>query len=518
MKKCNGTFLAVLFLANFAFAQSLSEVGFYNRCYSHLTGKPVPLGNATMAQIRAGKMKALDACNTLLDKAVLDPNGPLINRNDAEARAVLNNFYDFHRTWFPTNNVEQIQEYSEEMSRGTMDIYDSTEPSLALTRAMFAQNSKYVDVLTLGRGFHAQREENQAVKNMIGWNVTFPARRLYGNNAGFDQNLFNFRSITEGFIQNDIAQGVPYTSTFINLPKIEVGELVGIRIAGESANIPNVSLHPLGDDKRGSDQPGLNYSFDLFQTYGGGVLGMPIYFMLNYGHGRGLEANGSTKVPRRWSQTNMNTFLCADLPALRESDVKQFLVGNSSAPFRNSNSCIMCHATLDPMAYTARNLVIGNSDYQALNGSLEQAKSALHLVSYRAELPSVSGWPSEPVANFHRQVPTGRLYFRSMTGELVDKPLNGIDSLGAAMTQTKDYYYCAAKRYFEFFTGIQVPLYDRMNPANAEVNRKLSDEAVADRLFVEGLGEDLSKSQSVRSLVKQIMASKYYRQVNYREK
>lgn len=468
-----------------------------------------------MAQVRAGSLKAIDACKSLLDKAELEVSGPLVQRSDKEARAVLNTFYNFHRTWFTANTVEQIQEYSEEMSRGTMDIYDSTEPGLALTRAMFARNAQYRDVLTLGQGVRAQREQDEAVRSRIGFNVTFPGRRVYGNNSGLDQNLFNFRAMSGGFDGNsDTTQ-----ASFVTLPKIEVGELVGVRIATDNATIPNLSLQPLGADKRGNEQPGLKFSFNLFETLGGGILGSPIYMMLNYGHGRGLEANGTTKVPRRWSQTNMESFLCAELPALRENDIKQYVVGNSSAPFRNSASCVMCHATLDPMAYTARNVVVGNSDYAQLSaGARAHSKTALHMATYRADFASVSGWPSEPVANFHRQTPSGRLFFRSMTGALVDRQVTGVAQLGAAMAETKDYYYCAAKRYFEYFTGITVALYDRSNPANEELNRKLSTESFEDRKYVESLGEELQRSQSVRQLVKQIMSSKYYRAVNYRDK
>ncbi|KYG70256.1 hypothetical protein AZI85_14010 [Bdellovibrio bacteriovorus] len=495
-------------------AQTMSEAALFNRCYTQLTGKPVPLKHATMIQIKAGKVKALDACNSLLDKAELDASGPLINRNDKEARAVLNNFYNFHRTWFPTNAVEQIQEYNEELARGTMDIYDSTEPGLALTRAMFARGAEYKDVLTLGWGVHAQREENAAVRSQIGWNVNFPARRLYGNHAGFNENLFNFRALTGGFNGNSDTTN----SMFLHLPKIEVGELVGIRIKSESVMIPNVSLQPLGADRRGNEQEGLNHSFNLNATLGGGVLGTPIYILLNYGHGRGLEANGTTKVPRRWSQTNMNSFLCQELPALRESDIRTMVVGNSSAPFRNSASCVMCHATLDPMAYTTRNVVMAGSDYFVMSeGSRTHSKTALHMVTYKPDLPSVGGWPSEPVANFHRQQPTGRLFFRSMTGTLIDKPVNGVAQLGEAMANTPDYYNCAAKRYFEYFTGIQVALYDRSNPANAELNRKLSSESIADREFVEALGAELRDSQSVRRMIKRIMSSKYYKEANFRE-
>lgn len=505
----------LLLMATSAAAQSLSEPGLFNRCYSHLTGRPVPLGHATMAQIRAGQIKAIDACNALIEKAELDSSGPLVNRDDKEARWVLNTFYNFHRTWFSANTVEQIQEYNDEMSIGTRDIYDSTEPGLALTRAMFAKGASYKDVLTLGQGVRALREEDATIRNRIGWSVTFPGRRIYGNDTGRDQNLFNFRPLSGGFDGNSDTTN----SLFSTLPKVEVGELIGVRAATDYANIPNLSLHPLGDDKRGNEQPGLNYSFNLYETLGGGILGTPIYLMMNHGHGRGVETNGTTKVPRRWSQASMESLLCAQLPALRESDIAQYVVGNSSAPFRNSSSCVMCHATLDQMAYTARNIVVGNSDYFVFSsGSRTYSKASLHLATYRAELSSVSGWPSEPVENFHRQTPTGRLFFRSMTGSLIDKPVTGVAELGSAMAQTKDFYYCAAKRYFQYFTGIEVALYDRTNPSNEALNVKLSDEAIADRQFIESLGDELQQSQSVRQLVKAIMNSKYYRSVKYREK
>lgn len=509
------SFAFTLLMASSAVAQSLSEPALFNRCYSHLTGRPVPLGHAVMAQVRAGKIKALEACNSLLDKAELQPSGPLVNSSDKEARHVLNTFAAFHRTWFTANTVEQIQDYSDENSLGMTDIYDSTEPSLALTRAMFGRNARYSDVLTLANGVTALREEDAAIRAREGWTVTYPGRRDRGNNAGFDQNLFHFRALTGNFDGNSDTTN----SIFMNLPKISVGELVGIRETTESAIIPNVSLKPLAGDRRGNEQPGLNFSFDLYKTLGGGVLGSPIYLMLNYGHGFGTEANGTTKVPRRWSQTNMESFLCAELPALRETDIQKYVVGNSSTPFRNTASCVMCHATLDPMAYTARNVVTGNSDYTNFSaGGRTHAKMSMHLLTYRAELGSVGGWPSEPVANFHRQTPAGKLFFRSMTGELIDKDVTGVAALGKAMSETKDYYYCAAKRYFEYFTGIRVALYDRSNPVNENLNRKLSSEAVEDRKFVESLGDELQSTQSVRSMVKRILASKYYRDVNYREK
>jgi hypothetical protein len=511
MKK-GGLALGVLLLFSIAKGQSLSEAALFNRCYSHLTGRPVPLGNAQMAQVKAGTLKAIDACSGILDKADLDASGPLVNRYDPEARSVLSNFNSFHRSWFTANTVEQIQDYNNEISIGTTDVYDSTEPALAITRAVFMRGARYSEALTSDVGVHAIREQSESVRAQIGWAVNFPGRRFYGNNFNFDQNLFNFR----GF---GIFTGANDASFVMAMPKIEVGELVGVRRTSESFVVPNLSLEPLGGDFRGSDQPGLDYTYNFYQTLGGGILGTPIYILLNYGQTRNVRSNGALKMPRRWAQTNMQSFMCASLPALRESDVAQYVVGNSTTPFRNATSCVMCHANLDQMAGTIRNTVMGNSDFAQLSGAgVGLSKTTLLLPLYKADLGAVAGWPSEPVANYHRTAPTGKLFFRSMTGELVNRPVNNVAELGQAMAETKDLYYCAAKRYFEYFTGISVAMYDRTNPANAHLNSTLSEEAVKDRKFIEALGEELRSTQSIRLMMKKIMSSDYYRATNFRAK
>lgn len=506
-----GLALAAMLLFSIAKGQTLSEGALFNRCYSHLTGHPVPIGNAQMAQVKAGTLKALDACSAILDKTDLDVSGPLVNRGDLEARRVLSNFNSFHRSWFSANTVEQIQDFNNEISNGTTDIYDSTEPALAITRAVFMRGARYSEVMTYDAGLHAIREQNEAVRSYFGWTVNFPGRRTYGNNTILDQNIINYRG-PAGFT------GGSDGSILLGMPKIEVGDLVGIRRKTEFFAVPNVSLEPLGRDFRGSDQPALSYNYNFYQTMGGGVLGMPIYILLNYGQARAVHSDGALKLPRRWAQTNMQSFMCASLPALRESDVAQFVVGNSSVPFRNSTSCVMCHANLDQMASTLRNTVMGNSDFAQLSLTGAGAKTALMLPRYHADLGAYTAWSSEPVPNYHRTAPTGKLYFRSMTGELVNRSVNNVAEMGQAMAETKDLYYCAAKRYFEYFTGISVSMYDRTNPANASLNASLSDEAVADRKFVEGLGEELRTTQSVRQMMKKIMSSSYYRATNFRAK
>ena len=88
------------------------------------------------------------------------------------------------------------------------------------------------------------------------------------------------------------------------------------------------------------------------------------------------------------------------------------------------------------------------------------------------------------------------------------------------MVATDDYYVCAAKHYFQFLTGITVPLFDRENPANSSLLQGLSPQSVADRKYIESLAGQLKSdpNQSVINLVKTIISSSYFRDSNFRPK
>jgi hypothetical protein len=499
--------LAVSFCGWPVSAADLSEPELLRRCYVHIAGRPVPRDSAAMARVRAGTSSAMQECQALIDKVELPQGGGTLVQQDPESVAILNNFYNFHRTWFAANTVEQIQTYNDQFGLGTTDIYDATEPGLALTRALFTQGAKYSEVLTLPTGVHAIRVQDQGVRTRLGFTVDMPGRRKTGNDPRYATNTFSFHSLT------DIYQSGAKNTSFLiaNVPTIEVGDLTGIRPTTESFTFPNVDLKPL-NELPGNKEAGLNYSFDVFKTYGGGILGTPIYFLLNYGQTFNTPSNGTTKLPRHWALENMRAFLCRSVPALRDADVTQFLVPTSTAPFRTSTSCLKCHATLDQMGYTARNLAMVSTDYDA---AIHGDKTAMVAVSYRPEFPSSSGWPSEPVENFHRQNPSGRLFFRSVSGKLVDIPLQNLSELGTALTTVPDYYQCAAKRYFEYLTGISIPLYDRGDPLNKIFNAALTTRDVANIKFVADLGADLQKTQSLKSLLKSILNSPYYRSANF---
>src|SRR4051812_46364678 len=91
-------FLTLLILVSLQSpAETLSEPALFARCYSQITGRPVPVGHPLMVKVRAGQATALDSCFAILAKGTLGANGQISDKNDSESVAVLNQFYNFHR-------------------------------------------------------------------------------------------------------------------------------------------------------------------------------------------------------------------------------------------------------------------------------------------------------------------------------------------------------------------------------------------------------------------------------------
>lgn len=475
---------------------------------------PLKLDGAVERAIKNKTKDPIVACLELLEKGMLSGAGAL--RTDSkEGRAILRTFQQFHRTWFTANTLEQIQDYSEEVARGTVDHYDPNEPSMFVTRALFGESVPYKQVLLSNSGLTASRQENSKIVAKHGFTTTNPWRRFGAAISQFSEVVT--RNIGDGWIgriEDRTTQDIEF------LPLIQMGDLVGISPTTHSVILRNLELRPVGGDTSswaGHKQPELNYEYDFFKHRGGGLLGTSSFYLMNNGHPLGQKANGTTKLPRRWIQSAMESLLCTTFPSLRETDIRQFVKGNSSAPFRNAASCVQCHATLDQAATTARNIVVGSTDYTSLvkrdAAGVDQDylnKHPLVVTDFKVKKPPVSEWLSEPDETFHLQSPTGELFFRSYTGALVSKRVANISELGRAMEETDDFYACAAKRYFKYFTGIDVSLFDKTNPANSSLIRNLSPIDHEYRAFIETLGADLKQNQSLFELIKKIISSPYY--------
>ena len=521
----SGVFFTLSFIGSASAAGpgfDISPTALLARCYGQITGLPIPFNHPLLAAVRTGQTSAVAACVSVLDKAQLnDQNTVSAGASDSEAVAVMNTFNNFHRSWFSTTKIEDIIDHGPDTGQGTYDIYDPSEPALAITYHLFKSSSPYRDVLRDSRGFTATRQENIAIKNLGGYQVSMPSRRLYGNAFDYELNIIVLRA---GNLVGDLIKSFlsdVQTNERLQMPLIQVGNIVGVAPQSQSFTIPNVVLNPLGIKdggvfvRDGKAESGLNYSYDFYNSFGGGVLGQPIYLMMNVGHPKGLAYDGAEKLPRRWALNSMQTFLCSQFPVLREADVASFLDQNGTAPFRKGVSCLQCHATMDQAAMTARNIVPAGSEWNAI--SVPGVKTTDLLTSYQTIASERADWPSSADPDYHLRPAKGVLLFRSsVNGALINRSVNGISGLGEAMSDTDDYYQCAAQRYFEFLTGINVSLYDRTDSRFESVNRSLTSENLKDRAFVEKLGTHLKQTQSLRQLIVDIISSDYYKNSNFR--
>ncbi len=527
METCQSARLGIIFSVVFSVAFSLgislgastsaaytfSEVEYFGRCYALLTGRPVPLAHPLRKKVQSKTVTGLDACNSILEKGRLKPDGTLLYANDSESIYVLNRFYQFHRTWFPINNAEKLTDFNVDFGGNTEDVFDITEPALALTRVLFADH-KYREALTTLPGVRGIREKrgliNSEYDEYFG-GFTSPSRRAYVDNLAWNDNVFGFRSLGE-------SDAPSINATLLSAPKIGVGDLVGIVLNDDQLTVPNITLFPnaleLPEETRGPSATNLVYSYDILKPFGAGVLGSQVFLLSYIGHGLRVKIDGALKVQRRWSQQALQTFLCANLPTLLKTDVTSYLSNSETAPpFRSSTNCLACHATLDPMAYPLRNMTLGSSDMRRPGSPF---KATMLMAQFKADHPAINEWSPEAVEDFNQQAPKGRFFYRSVTGKLIDVAVNNLNELGETLVSTDDYYQCAAAHYVEQLTGIRVPLYNRQDPRFSELNQGLSSDDVRDRKFVETLGTRLKQTQSLFDLVQEIIRSPYFREADFR--
>ncbi|MEQ1666099.1 MAG: hypothetical protein ABL927_12070, partial [Bdellovibrionales bacterium] len=175
---------------------ALSELALFNRCYAHLTQRSLPPSHPLRAQVKAGTLKATDACMQVFDGAQLNASqGNLVN-NSEEAKQVLSTMNDFHRTWFPNDNIMRAILFLEDFN-GQPYIHDEEEAGLHITRVLLTSGLKFSEIVTGNSAMEALRSNNPS-------------------NLGSKLNQWS----TSG----DGATRVPW-----NPPLVQTGTLLGIR-------------------------------------------------------------------------------------------------------------------------------------------------------------------------------------------------------------------------------------------------------------------------------------------------
>lgn len=494
--------IALLTITSVAHAGNLSEIEIFERCFKRMVRDVPATDDALWVKVKGGTLKGAAACLQLFDKARMTSNGRIANVNDVQARAIVRTFNDFHGSWFQ----QRITENGQTQGMRTFHLVaDLEEPQLFVMRSLLG-GKPYKSIVTDKVSLHGIRVRPEGKDNAN----SFQAQRLIsypGNIEGFtpfDHLRVAYRPAGENY-QADI---VPMNQI------ITSGELVGVKempvyrlpfVTGITAKVAQGSVDLNADAVRAAQK-----NVSVNENFGGGIVGSPVFMMTN----ANLPPNTKATAPldenyminRVLGARVYEDLLCHQLPTLSEADVRALLNPTSPHPFHQQATCMTCHAQVDPFAHTYRNFVSG------LSGTRLQKDGA------QAVGLSMYAWTKIPVTAgakaYAEQTPEGYVRYRPFRAtKAVSTRVTSLAQIGQALADSSDFYECAAKRYYQFFTGIDVPLQslpaklrdaDPNAVAKLELDRKHQN-------FVLNLASQLRKDQSLRNLVSRILSSSQYK-------
>lgn len=502
--------IVLLVTQNSVAASKLNDLEIFNRCYLKLFKTVVPrtasLGKTLTDEIYAKKISATNACMVLLEQSEFMDNGTLRSAkytqypklSEQETKKLISNLHNFHNTWF---SKKAFIFGTDPRDASTYMIKDNDEASLYFTRALLGNAVPVSTVFTATKTLRGLREtpDKSATSRWKSKPMNIQNEGNFGTENGFVMAYGLTTSLNSMTVDN--ADLVPF------------GKLYGVEEA-KPLIVPTVVINGQANASatiRTQIQNAVTAKMkdvNLFEHLGGGLLGSQTFIMKNTNLNLAQIAPGANNdkddvVARRISSRVFEDLLCHQMPTLSEDDVRGDVIADSPHGFRINSSCMACHTSLDPMAYTMRNFApyrTANND--VLGNSPEQ-------VAIRAKGTPVLGITRLPAVDnsghFALQKPTGALNYRDHTNKLFKIPVNNLNELGTELSKSDDFYRCVAKRYYNFFTGYDVNLAER-NVAEAS-NTK---EAKFHRAKVYKIAANLKKSQNMTSMIKEIINSEAF--------
>jgi hypothetical protein len=417
------------------------------KCHGLFVGERISKSSSLYLAVSTGASSGTDACMALLDRARLGSNGRIPSVNgipDQTGHRILANLVEFHRSQLESPDFNAA---SGGARIREMDIFDANEPAFHFVYSLLMPNEPYSNVVKRAHGIRAIRYTSRST----------PRTR---------------RVVDSGEIA--YSQGPGPTPDPWNPTLIDTGKIAGL--------VPDSVQNPVQRLETGNAQyEGRNTN----AHFGGGFLGSQAYMFATW--------NGSNF--RNWAKDLMADALCKDIPVLRSIDVLQAVRPTSTFSWRQGISCMQCHETMDPLSAAMRTQ--GMIRVSPVNQVRFWVARPIDRPS--APYPSIS-----PDPDYSRRPPDFSLKYRSFDGSLVELPGTGITALGQALAERDDLYVCAAKRYFQFLTGIETDIRDDSDPLNP-LNLSPSETKYRNRVIE--LGRQLRQDQSAREMFKRIISS-----------
>lgn len=470
-----------------SFSNEISNEEMYQRCYIRMARKVLDLNDSLFLEVKSRKKTAADACIELFDKAQFNSSGVLTNRNDPVAKSILRTFHELHHSWFQIKtHTFQVASYL---------VRDNDEPALYFTRAAFLPNAKFSSVLTHSGGLAGVRDQigypNEANR--------FKSQRILSYGSGYPYANELDLILAYNHIEHNGEKYISSGAKSLRIPAnqiTEVGELVGVK-SSENIRLPSFRFNSSGIAEVVEAVKPTMTNFNANTHFGGGVLGSQSFLLNNTNLTSNQLPNDYSIISRRTTNRIFEDILCHELPSLTDEDVLAEVKINSEHGFQRTTSCMRCHSSMDGMALGLRNYAVYTS---AANPSLQTQTVGVNF-SGIAKLTPKSG-----AKTFAVQPPTGSLHYRELLSKnRYKQTFRSLGELGNLLSQQNDFYTCAAKRYYRFFTGINVDLSKR---AENELDRHHQEVVVS-------LGQQLKTQQSVRSLLYGVFTSEAFRRRNY---
>jgi hypothetical protein len=435
---------------------------------------------------------------------VLWPESERVLHNEV-ALKVLRTMTAFHQNYFESKVI--VNNYA-----ASPALTDATEPAYFLSWALFGRRDTQVnafrDILRKSVGIKAIRRSSVP-------SIYFPGGTLL---RGFSKDVCWWNTIPYPCgtrLANFLAPNVPAGFYVIDYIGGEVLGPRGIRFRklnlSDNDLVAQGSLFGLGEHRPlrmvRIDLGGRETVLENFHaSAGGGILGTTSYMGMNY-QIKDMPMDGGKVVPRKWSANVLRDFLCIQsLPNLRPDQVANKVNTSSSYEFRRAASCVACHAQVDPLAFTARNIgpmVMGAGALPTIAGVSTLTSKP---VTQPAETGDVEGGPD---FRFSSRPPNGELYFNNWRNTPVRVPVRGLAQLGETMSAQDDFYLCAAKRYYRFFTGVDV------NIRGTEADMRPLEREHYRNVVKAGL-EVLKTTQSTERMIEFIFSTPAFRYSDFR--
>lgn len=504
----------ILFASVQVYGQSLlTNVETYAKCYSKITDHPVDPTSADYKAVAANKLNPVTACMDTLKKAnfvEINDQRVLANKNDIISRSILRNFHQFHLSWFTSLHSNNTHD--------TLHAFvDNTEPGLFITDALFGEKH-YKTITTSNTPLRGVREQNSPATYVVNTLNLSPVDITVGGKKISAKRILMMAPM-------DKTPATPDRYFDVNTidKKVPLGPLVGIQTA-PTVTIPlppfagRATLTPTQLASTMYEGTSVN----LTENYGGGILGVPSLFINNVEQYGAMD--GGLKVHRRWANNIFYDILCSSLPNLPEnnSEVKKehelFMSQNSNLSFRTNTTCLACHTTIDNLAHVARNVQIrdlANNNFERDFRESHPEKifsSFFGVYKHKAREPATTIIDVDPLYN--KREPKGSVTYMNYDKKFINRPVTGLQEYGEVLASENDLYVCAAKRYYKFFTGVDVPL--TYIPLDKDKKPKNAADTFNHyhRQTVINLGVKLKTHGSLQTLIEEILKTKTFKARN----